>query len=60
MGISVLLVALAIGSGVFTAAVEDAEKEEEAGQAAQEASNAAESEAPADEAPAEPAPAGQQ
>ncbi len=33
MAISIVLVAMAIGSGIFTSAVEDAEHEEEAGAA---------------------------
>jgi hypothetical protein len=37
MGISIVLVAAAIGSGIFTSAVEDAEHEEEAGAAVEEA-----------------------
>jgi hypothetical protein len=37
MGISVVLVALAVGTGIFTSAVEDAEHEEEAGAAVEEA-----------------------
>jgi hypothetical protein len=36
MGISIVLVAMAIGTGIFTSAVEDAEHEEEAGAALQE------------------------
>lgn len=37
MGISLVLVAAAVGSGIFTSAVEDAEHEEEAGAAVEEA-----------------------
>ncbi|MEA2348925.1 MAG: hypothetical protein QOG62_2712 [Thermoleophilaceae bacterium] len=41
VAISITLVALAIGSGIFTAAVEDAEHEEEAAQHAAETQPAA-------------------
>jgi hypothetical protein len=56
MGLSIVLVALAIGTGIFTSAVEDAEHEEEAGAAVHEeagATEAADEEAAAPEEPAQ-------